>query len=106
MPTFSFFATAEVVSLLGATPVFVDADPVTFCMDPELLKAAIRAVETGDASLYPCPWIPEGRRLNPKAVIPVDLFGIPAAYEAFLPVAKEAGLYVLQDAAQAFGGGY
>jgi len=103
VPTFSFFATAEVVSLLGATPVFVDVDPDTFCMDPELLQKAIQAVLAHDSSLHPLPKTPNGKPLRPKAVIPVDLFGVPAPYELILPIAHDAGLYVLQDAAQSFG---
>lgn len=103
VPNFTFFATAEVVSLVGATPVFVDVDPVTFCMDPEKLQAAITAVVTGDASLHPLPKLPSCQRLVPRAVIPVDLFGVAAPYERIIPIAKSAGLYVLQDAAQSFG---
>lgn len=103
VPNFTFFATAEVVSLLGATPVFVDVDPVTFCMDPARLQAAIAAVVAGDASLHPLPALAPGQRLVPRAVIPVDLFGIAAPYEEIIPIARNAGLYVLQDAAQSFG---
>ncbi|UZP66654.1 DegT/DnrJ/EryC1/StrS family aminotransferase [Desulfovibrio mangrovi] len=103
VPNFTFFATAEVVSLLGATPIFVDVDPVTFCMDPDKLQDAIAAVETGNASLHPLPQLSTSHRLVPRAVIPVDLFGIAAHYEKIIPVAKSAGLYVLQDAAQSFG---
>jgi dTDP-4-amino-4,6-dideoxygalactose transaminase len=81
VPPFTFFATAEVVSLLGATPVFVDVDPVTYCMDPDRLEAAILAVEKNDASIHPLPRLDDGCRLKPRVIIPVDLFGIPAQYE-------------------------
>lgn len=100
-PPFTFMATAEVVALLGATPVFVDIDPVTFNIDPAKLETAIRAVEQNDASLYPLPRH-EGA-LTPKAVIPVDLFGLLADYQDILATAAAHGLYVVQDAAQAFG---
>ena len=104
VPPFTFFATAEVVSLLGATPVFVDVDPVTYCMDPDRLEEAILAVEKNDSSLHPLPRLADGQRLIPRVIIPVDLFGIPAQYERILPLAERYGLKVLEDAAQAFGG--
>ncbi|MFG1392000.1 DegT/DnrJ/EryC1/StrS family aminotransferase [Xanthobacter agilis] len=89
-PAFTFCATAEVVPWVGATPVFVDVKEDTFNMDPESLELAIAiAVEQG---------------LTPKAVIPVDLFGQPADYDALLPIAEKHGLKVLCDTAQGFGG--
>lgn len=91
-PSFTFAATAEVVALAGATPVFVDIDAATFNMNAESLKAGV--VEARRAGL------------NPVAVIPVDLFGLPADYDALLPLAEELGLWVLSDAAQSFGGVY
>jgi len=100
-PPFTFMATAEVVALLGATPVFVDVDPVTCNMDPARLDLAVRAVRAGDASLHPLP--KHAGALTPKAVIPVDLFGLLADYAALLPVAAGHGLFVIEDAAQAFG---
>ena len=100
-PPFTFMATAEVVALLGATPVFVDVDPVTYNMDPAQLELAVRAVRAGDASLYPLP--KNAGQLTPKAVIPVDLFGLLADYQALLSVAATHGLFVIEDAAQAFG---
>ncbi len=87
---FTFVATAEVVALLGATPVFVDIDPDTFNMDPSKLPAAIEKAEK--------------ERLTPRGIIPVDLFGLPADHEAIAGVARERGLFVLDDAAQGFGG--
>ncbi len=100
-PPFTFMATAEVPALLGATPVFVDVDPQTLNMDPKKLDAAIRAVESGDASLHPLP--KNVGKLRPKAVIPVDIFGLLADYQGILAVAAEHGLFVVQDAAQSFG---
>ena len=91
VPTFTFMSTAEVVSLVGATPVFVDIEPDTFNMDPECLEVAIECVL-------------ECKKLTPKAVIPVDLFGQCADYGRILPIAREYGLFVLEDGAQGFGG--
>ena len=91
VPDFTFFASAEVVALEGAVPIFVDIDPETFNMDASSLEAAIEAVQR------------EGR-LTPKAVIAVDLFGLPADYRAIRPLAQKYGLYLLEDAAQGFGG--
>ena len=91
VPDFTFFATGEVVSFEGATPVFVDVDRDTFNMDPEKLEKAIQAV------------LEEGR-LTPKLIIPVDLFGLPANYEAIGMIANKYGLKILEDGAQGFGG--
>ena len=89
VPDFTFVATAEVVVLAGATPVLVDVHPDTFNMDVESLEAAID----------------EAKRLglNPRAVIPVDLYGQPADYAAISRVAKANDLIVVADAAQSFG---
>lgn len=91
VPDFTFFATAEAPAFLGATPILVDVDEETFNLDPAALQAAIDAVKT------------EGS-LKPSCIIPVDLFGLPADYEAIESIAKAEGLYVLEDAAQGFGG--
>ena len=91
VPTFTFMSTAEVVSLVGATPVFTDIDLKTFNMDAESLEQQIEKV------------IAEGK-LTPKAIIPVDLFGQPADYNKILPIAKKYNLLVLEDGAQGFGG--
>jgi UDP-2-acetamido-2-deoxy-ribo-hexuluronate aminotransferase len=88
--TFTFIATAEVIELLGATTVFVDIDDETFNIDPGKLEAAI--VRT----------IAE-KKLKPRGIIPVDLFGQPADYEAIQAIADKYGLFVLEDAAQSFG---
>ena len=87
---FTFVATAEVISLAGSTPVFVDVLPGTFNIDPDLVGPAVE----------------EARRkgLNPKAIIPVDLFGLPADYDRLESVAASHGLWMLEDAAQGFGG--
>ncbi|MBU1003691.1 MAG: DegT/DnrJ/EryC1/StrS family aminotransferase [Proteobacteria bacterium] len=101
---FTFIATAEVISLLGATPVYVDVDPETFNIDPEALRLAIRAVKMGDAGKYP---LPTGAgKLTPKGIIPVDIFGVPADYDSIMELADRHGLFVLQDAAQSFGSQY
>ena len=91
VPAFTFAATGEVVALVGATPVFVDVLPDTYNMDPASLEAAIAMVEQNTA-------------LKAKAVIPVDLFGQPADYHALAPICARAGLKMLCDVAQGFGG--
>lgn len=101
---FTFIATAEVISLLGATPVFVDADPETFNIDPEALNLAVRAIKMGDAGKHPLPKY-KGK-LTPKGIIAVDIFGLPADYDAIGEVADKHGLFVLQDGAQSFGSSY
>ena len=99
---FTFFATAEVISLVGATPVFVDIDPATFNIDPAKLDQAVRAVEKGDSSLHPLP-VTAGGTLRARAVIPVDLFGLPADYDAIEAIAARHRFPVIEDAAQSFG---
>jgi dTDP-4-amino-4,6-dideoxygalactose transaminase len=91
-PAFTFCATAEVVALAGATPVFADVDAATFNLDA---ASVARAVATA-----------RRHGLKPKAVIPVDLFGLPADHDAIAAVAKAERLFVLDDAAQAFGASY
>jgi UDP-2-acetamido-2-deoxy-ribo-hexuluronate aminotransferase len=100
-PPFTFMATAEAPALLGATPVFVDVDPVTYNMDPEQFARAVRAVEADDPAIHPLPR--HAGKLRPKAVIPVDLFGLLADYGRTLKVAADHGIFVVQDAAQSFG---
>ena len=94
------------ISLLGATPIFVDIDPATFNIDPAKLALAIQAVKANDRSLHPLPLTPHASPLRPRAVIPVDLFGLPADYDAICAVAARRGLAVIEDAAQSFGGEY
>jgi UDP-2-acetamido-2-deoxy-ribo-hexuluronate aminotransferase len=91
LPAFTFTATAEVPLLLGASPVFVDVDPRTYNIDPADLETRIAEVKSDG-------------KLTPKAVVPVDLFGLPADYDALEPIAERAGLFLLADAAQSFGG--
>ena len=93
VPDFTFFSTGEVVSFEGGTPVFVDVCRDTFNMDPKSLEEAILAVER------------EGV-LKPKAVIPVDLFGLPYDSDTINDSAHRHGLLVLEDGAQGFGGVY
>jgi UDP-2-acetamido-2-deoxy-ribo-hexuluronate aminotransferase len=104
VPPFTFVATVEAVALLGATPVFVDIKPDTFNIDPDKLELAIQATLKGDASIYPLP--AQDGSLTPKAIIPVDLFGLPADYDRVMPIAERHGLFVLEDAAQGLGGKY
>ncbi len=91
-PSFTFAATAEVVAWMGATPVFVDILEGTFNLDPASLEAAVATA----------------RRLglNPVGVISVDLFGLPADYDAIEPICAREGLWLLSDAAQSFGATY
>ena len=146
---FTFVAAAEVISLLGATPVFVDIDPTTFNLDPAHLALAIEALNRGDSSICPLPSFRSAIRhppsnavvspppapvvpspvpnlqsairnpqsggaplsalrspLVPRGVIAVDLFGLPADYDRINAVAGENGLFVIEDAAQSFGGQY
>ncbi|QYK14253.1 DegT/DnrJ/EryC1/StrS family aminotransferase [Shewanella rhizosphaerae] len=90
-PTFTFFATAEVIAYEGATPVFVDSDADTFNICPiDLEKRIQKVIEDGV--------------LTPKAIIAVDLFGLPANYPEIEKVAKKYSLKLVEDAAQGFGG--
>lgn len=91
-PAFTFTATAEVVALVGATPVFADIEEATFNLDPDSLARAVAAARKAG--------------LKPKAVIPVDLFGLPADFDRINAVARTEGLFVVDDAAQAFGASY
>jgi UDP-2-acetamido-2-deoxy-ribo-hexuluronate aminotransferase len=101
---FTFIATAEVISLLGAVPVFADIDAVTFNLDPKNVEEAIQALRNGSDG-YPLPR-KEGLSLTPKGVIPVDLFGLPADYDRINSVSRQQGLFVIEDAAQSFGAQY
>jgi dTDP-4-amino-4,6-dideoxygalactose transaminase len=103
---FTFIATAEVVSLLGATTVFVDIDPQTFNIDPSKLKEIITAVRDNDQDHPACRQLHSDEALMPKAVISVDLFGLPADYDRINAIAEDCGLTVIEDAAQSFGGEY
>jgi dTDP-4-amino-4,6-dideoxygalactose transaminase len=91
-PAFTFTATAEVVALVGATPVFADVSETSFNLDPE---SCARAIDTARQS-----------GLAPKAIIPVDMFGQPADHRAIAALAAAENLFVLDDAAQSFGAMY
>ena len=92
VPTFTFAATAEVVPLLGAVPVFVDVDADSFNVDPAGLRAGIAAARRAG--------------LRPAGMIAVDLFGQPADYDAIHEIARAHDLWVIADAAQSFGAGW
>jgi dTDP-4-amino-4,6-dideoxygalactose transaminase len=100
---FTFMATAEVIALLGAVPVFVDIEPVTFNLDPDRLDRAVAALRSRDASLSPLPAQALEGPLRLRGIIAVDLFGVPADYDAIQAVADRHGLFVIQDGAQSFG---
>ena len=90
-PTFTFFATAEAPAFIGATPVFVDSDKTTFNICPkDLVKRIEQVLEKG--------------KLIPKAIIAVDLFGLPANYAELEKIARKYGLMIIEDAAQGLGG--
>lgn len=91
---FTFMATAETIALLGATPVFVDIDPVTYNIDPDDLRRKIRDLKDNRTDL------------TPKGIIAVDLFGQPADYDRIEPLALNNGLFLIVDAAQSFGATY
>ena len=102
---FTFISTAEVIGLLGATPVFVDIDPDTFNMAPPQLELAVDGISKNDPSLYPLPRI-DTSEITPSGIIAVDLFGLPADYDAIKAIADKYDLFVVQDAAQSFGAEY
>ncbi len=91
VPDFTFFSSGEVVSAVGATPVFVDIDEETFNISPESLEQAIQKVI-------------EGKAFIPKVVVAVDLFGQPADYNEIRSICEKYQLYLLEDGAQGFGG--
>lgn len=91
VPDFTYIASASCVALVGATPVFVDIDPDTFNICPVSLKERIESIK-------------KSGELEPKVIISVDLFGLPADYGAISEIAKQYKLIVIEDAAQGFGG--
>ena len=91
VPDFTFFSTGEIVSFRGATPIFVDVVRDTFNIDTvKLEKAIVKVLEEG--------------KLTPRAIIPVDLFGLPADHDEIERIAQKYKLKVLEDGAQGFGG--
>ncbi|MBS6396195.1 MAG: DegT/DnrJ/EryC1/StrS family aminotransferase [Clostridiales bacterium] len=93
VPDFTFFSSAETVAYEGATPVFTDILEDTFNMDPDSLERAVQAV------------LAEGK-LTPRVIVTVDLFGLPADYVRIRAIADKYRMYILEDAAQGFGGMY
>ena len=91
VPDFTFFSSGECPAFEGATPVYVDVDERTFNLDPVKLEEAIIKVK-------------EEGKYTPKAVVAVDLFGLPADYTRIRPVCEKYGLLLMEDAAQGFGG--
>ena len=91
VPDFTFFSSGECPADEGATPIFVDVDPETYNMDPVKLEEAIRKV------------VAEGK-YKARAVVTVDLFGLPADYDAIRAICDKYGLLIMEDAAQGFGG--
>ena len=91
VPDFTFFSSGECPAFAGATPIFVDVDARTYNLDPAKLETAVQKVKA------------EGK-YQPKAVVAVDLFGLPANYDAIRPVCEKYGLLLLEDGAQGFGG--
>lgn len=90
---FTFFASPESIALTGATPVFVDIDPSTYNINPDLLETAVETVERENG-------------LRPRGIMPVDIFGLPADYDRIKQIAERNGLFILEDAAQSFGAEY
>lgn len=91
VPDFTFFSSAEVVPVVGATPVFVDIDADTYNMSADSLEKAIRYVQ-------------QSTNLKPRVIVAVDLFGQPADYDKIRRIAQQYDLLILEDAAQGFGG--
>jgi UDP-2-acetamido-2-deoxy-ribo-hexuluronate aminotransferase len=102
---FTFVATAEAIATVGATPIFVDVDPITFNMDVGALGRAIQALAAEDQNGHPLPRSlgETPLELRARGIIGVDLFGLAADYRAINALASEHGLFVIEDAAQSFG---
>ncbi len=119
---FTFVATAEAIALLGATPIFVDIDPLTFNIDPKQVERVLTALERNDPACHPLPLQAlacrgsgtgqaaaretETRGLKVKGIAPVDIFGLPYDFDALSAIADAHGLFLLEDAAQGFGATY
>ncbi len=91
VPDFTFFSSAEVISLVGATPIFVDVCKDTFNIDPVALENAVEQVQ-------------QDGKLRPAVAVAVDLFGLPADYKRLKQITEKYGMYILEDGAQGFGG--
>jgi len=92
VPSFTFAATAEVVAWMGAIPIFIDSLEETYNLDPKSLQQGIQTAKK--------------LKLNPVGIIPVDLFGQPADYDAIQKIADEHNLWIMADGAQSFGASY
>jgi UDP-2-acetamido-2-deoxy-ribo-hexuluronate aminotransferase len=103
---FTFIATAEVVAVLGAIPIFVDIDSQTFNINPEKLEETILALKSKNLLQCPLPITHALSPLTPKGIIAVDLFGLPADYDQINAIAEDHSLFVIEDAAQSFGAVY
>lgn len=93
VPSFTYTATAEAILLVGASPVYVEVDPETFNIDPQDLQRKVDATRAAG-------------KLNPKAILSVDLFGLPVDYPSIRKIADKESLHFLSDAAQGFGGAH
>lgn len=91
VPDFTFFSSGEIVSHCGATPVFVDVEKDTYNMSADSLEKAVKKVA-------------DDGKLKPRAIVAVDLFGLPADFSKLKPIAEKYGLFILEDGAQGFGG--
>ena len=100
---FTFVATGEVISLLGATPVFVDINPQSFNIDPLRLEQTIAAIHSKNPPPCALPRSDSLKSLKPRGIIAVDLFGLPADYQQLKTIAEKNNLFIIEDAAQAFG---
>ena len=105
---FTFIASAEVICLLGATPVFVDIDPKTYNIDSNKLEQAVKVLKYNDSSTHPLPF--DNRQqisgLVSKGILAVNIFGLPADYNSINMIAEKHNLFVIEDAAQSFGAAY
>lgn len=103
---FTFMASAEAIATVGATPVFVDIEADSFNIDTAALERAVQALKARDRSIYPLPQLSDEQlaALTPRGIIAVDLFGLPADYAAINSIADAQDLFVIEDAAQSFGG--
>ena len=100
---FTFIATAEVITLLGATPVFVDIDPKSFNISADGIEKALNAVAKRDSAIHALPKPLLDGDIRPKGIISVDLFGLPADYGQINAIAEKHNLFVIEDGAQSFG---
>ena len=102
---FTFIATAEVISLLGATPIFIDIDPKTYNIDYEKLEQTILSLNKNKKDCC----LPRSVKISdikPRGIISVDLFGLPADYDKIKKIAEKFNLFIIEDAAQSFGATY